>query len=39
MIVALALRLADTLKGRATAAAEISKRPMASIRDGAHPKV
>ena len=33
MIVALALRLADTLKDRATAVAEIRKKPMASIQD------
>jgi choline dehydrogenase-like flavoprotein len=39
MIVAMALRLADTLKGRATAAADINKRPTVNIRDGAHPKV
>ena len=39
MIVALALRLADTLKGRATAAADIRKRPMVSIQDSAHPDV
>ena len=36
MIVALAVRLADTLKGRATAVAEIRERPMASIQDSAH---
>ena len=35
MIVALALRLADRLKDRATAVAEISRTPMASIRDSA----
>jgi len=39
MIVAMALRLADTLKGRATAAADISKRPMVNIQDSAQPKV
>jgi choline dehydrogenase-like flavoprotein len=39
MIVALALRLADTLKGRTTAVAEIRKGPMVSIQDGAHPEV
>jgi hypothetical protein len=37
MIVALALRLADTLKDRATAVAEIRKKPMASIPDLTHP--
>lgn len=39
MIVALALRLADTLKGRATTAADIRKRPIVNIQDSAHPKV
>jgi choline dehydrogenase-like flavoprotein len=39
MIVALALRLADTLKSRATAVAEIRERPMITIKDSAHPKV
>ena len=34
MIVALAVRLADTLKDRADAVAEISRNPMASIQDG-----
>ncbi len=39
MIVALALRLADTLKSRATAVAEIRERPMVAIKESAHPKV
>ena len=38
MIVALALRLADTLRGRSVAVGEIGTRPMVSIQDGAHPK-
>jgi choline dehydrogenase-like flavoprotein len=37
MIVALALRLADTLKGRAPAVAEIRDRPMVSIQDDGYP--
>ena len=39
MIVALALRLADTLKSRAIAVAEIRERPMVTIKDNAYPKV
>jgi choline dehydrogenase-like flavoprotein len=38
MIVALALRLADTLKARGAAVADIGGRPMVSIQDGAHPE-
>jgi choline dehydrogenase-like flavoprotein len=37
MIVALALRLADTLKGRAPAVAEIRERPKVSIQDDGYP--